>query len=82
MKDEQIKQVKEKQGTEILHIPTVMGAVVVTYNIKGVGKGLKLTPDVLADIFLGKITKWKWSDKSRFFNGLNFYYQQIFLQGI
>ncbi len=58
MSEEQMKQVKEKQGTEILHIPTVMGAVVVTYNLKSVGKGLKLTPEVLSDIYLGKITKW------------------------
>lgn len=43
---------------KILHIPTVMGAVVVTYNIPGVGKGLKLTPEVLSGIYLGKITKW------------------------
>jgi phosphate transport system substrate-binding protein len=35
-----------------------MGAVVVTYNLPGIGNGLKLTPDVLADIFLGKINKW------------------------
>jgi phosphate transport system substrate-binding protein len=52
--DEQLNSAPGK----ILHIPTVMGAVVVTYNIPGVGKGLKLTADVLADIFLGKITKW------------------------
>jgi len=52
--DEQLKSAPGK----ILHIPTVMGAVVVTYNIPGVGKGLKLTSDVLADIFLGKVTKW------------------------
>ena len=58
MSEEQMKQVKDKQKTDILHIPTVMGAVVVTYNVKGLGKGFKLTPDVLADIFLGKITKW------------------------
>jgi phosphate transport system substrate-binding protein len=58
MSEEQMKQVKEKQGTDILHIPTVMGAVVVTYNLPGVSKGLKITPDVLADIYLGKITKW------------------------
>src|SRR5512140_706833 len=45
MTDEQLAQVKTKQGTEILHIPTVMGAVVVTYNIPGVGKTLRLTPD-------------------------------------
>ncbi|WP_243374113.1 phosphate ABC transporter substrate-binding protein PstS [Geotalea sp. SG265] len=42
----------------LLHIPTVMGAVVVTYNIPGVGKGLKLTPETLADIYLGKLNKW------------------------
>jgi len=52
--DEQLKSAPGK----ILHIPTVMGAVVVTYNIPGIGKGLKMTPDVLADIYLGKITKW------------------------
>ncbi len=58
MKDSEIKQVKDKLGKEILHIPTVMGAVVLAYNIKSVGKGLKLTPSVLSDIFLGKINKW------------------------
>jgi len=42
----------------IFHIPTVMGAVVPAYNLPGVEKGLKLTPDVIADIFLGNITKW------------------------
>jgi phosphate transport system substrate-binding protein len=52
--DEQLKSAPGR----ILHIPTVMGAVVVTYNIPGIGKGLKLTPDVLADIYLGKITRW------------------------
>ncbi len=52
--DAQLKSVPGR----ILHIPTVMGAVVVTYNIPGTGKGLKLTPDVLADIFLGKVSKW------------------------
>lgn len=43
---------------KLLHIPTVMGAVVVTYNLPGVPKGLKLKVDDVADIFLGKITKW------------------------
>jgi phosphate transport system substrate-binding protein len=41
---------------DAVHIPTVLGAVVVTYNAPFTG--LKLTPAVLADIFLGKITKW------------------------
>jgi phosphate transport system substrate-binding protein len=42
----------------IYHIPTVMGAVVIAYNVEGVAKGLKLSGDVLADIYLGKITQW------------------------
>src|SRR5207248_11790303 len=41
----------------LLHIPTVLGAVVATYNLPGNPK-LSFTPDMLADIFLGKITKW------------------------
>lgn len=43
--------------TTVLHIPTCLGAVVVTYNLPGSPK-LNFTPDVIADIFLGKITKW------------------------
>src|SRR4051794_26681539 len=42
----------------ILHFPTVMGAVVVTYNVQGVATGLKLTPEAIANVFLGNITKW------------------------
>ena len=54
----QMKEIKDKQGSDILHFPTVMGAVVLTYNLPGVGNDLKMTPEVLADIYLGKITKW------------------------
>ncbi len=42
----------------ILHFPTVLGAVVPVYNIPGVNAELKFTGPVLADIFMGKITKW------------------------
>ena len=42
----------------ILHIPTAIGAVVIVYNLDGVESGLKLTPDILAGIYLGKITRW------------------------
>jgi len=42
----------------VLHIPTVLGAVVPTYNLPGVAASLKFTPAILADIFLGKLTKW------------------------
>src|SRR6266571_5350812 len=43
---------------ELIHIPTVLGAVVITYNLQGVSKPLRFSPDVIADIFLGKLTKW------------------------
>jgi phosphate transport system substrate-binding protein len=54
MKDEDLKSAPG----EVLHIPTVLGAVVITYNLVGVSQTLKFSPDVIADIFLGKITKW------------------------
>jgi phosphate transport system substrate-binding protein len=53
MTDEQLKAARG----EIVHIPTVLGAVVATYNLPG-NPTLHFTPDVLADIFLGKLTKW------------------------
>jgi len=54
MSDDQIKASK----VPLQHIPTVMGSVVPAYNIPGVKEELKFTPDVLANIFLGKITTW------------------------
>jgi len=42
----------------VLHVPTVLGAVVPTYNLPGLSTPVKFTPEVVADIFLGKITKW------------------------
>ncbi|MGZ7036755.1 MAG: phosphate ABC transporter substrate-binding protein PstS [Thermoanaerobaculia bacterium] len=44
--------------SRILHLPTVLGGVVPIYNIPGVSTDLKFTGKVLADIFMGKITKW------------------------
>jgi phosphate transport system substrate-binding protein len=58
MNDEQLKAFQDKHGFGILHFPTVLGAVVPTYNIPGVTGALNFTPDALAGIFLGKITKW------------------------
>jgi phosphate transport system substrate-binding protein len=54
MTDEQLSQAKSK----ILHIPTVLGAVVPAYNVPGVKTDLKFTGQALAGIFLGKITTW------------------------
>jgi phosphate transport system substrate-binding protein len=58
MNDEQIKAYKTKNGSGILHFPTVLGAVVPTYNIPGVSESLNFTPEALSGIFLGRITKW------------------------
>jgi phosphate transport system substrate-binding protein len=58
MNDEQLKAFQDKHGFGILHFPTVLGADVPTYNIAGVSAELNFTPEAIAGIFLGKITKW------------------------
>ncbi len=58
MNDDQLKVFHDKHGFGLLHFPTVLGAAVPTYNIPGVDAALNFTPDALAGIFLGKITKW------------------------
>jgi phosphate transport system substrate-binding protein len=53
------KQKTEAKGGAILHIPTVAGAEAIVYNLPGIQRGqLKLTPDILADIYLKKINNW------------------------
>jgi phosphate transport system substrate-binding protein len=47
-----------KIGAPVLHIPQASGAVVVTYNLPGDNNNISLTPDIIADIFLGKIKTW------------------------
>lgn len=54
MTDTQLAESKVK----LVHIPTVLGAVVPIYNLPGVSSELKFSPDVLADIYLGKLTNW------------------------
>jgi len=54
MSDEQL----HAAPAPLLHFPTVLGAAVLTYNLQGVQTGLKFTPEAIAGIFLGKITKW------------------------
>lgn len=54
MSDEDLKSA----GSEVLHIPTVLGAVVITYNLEGVKEPLKLTGQNISDIYLGNIKKW------------------------
>jgi phosphate transport system substrate-binding protein len=54
MSDDEMSKLK----TPALHIPTVLGAVVLTYNLPEVTKQLMLTGPVVADIYMGKVTKW------------------------
>ncbi len=68
MSDEQLSQAK----TKILHIPTVMGAVVPAYNVPGVSGEVKFTPEVLAGIFLQKITNWNDPAIAKVNPGVNF----------
>lgn len=55
MSDDEMSKAK---GGPILHIPTVLGAVVITYNVPGLTVPLNLTGKAIADIFSGRITKW------------------------
>ena len=54
MTDEQIAGAK----VQVMAIPTVLGAVVPIYNLPGIAQDLNFSPDVIANIYLGKITKW------------------------
>jgi len=54
LNDEQTKKI----GVPALHIPMASGAVVITYNLPGDNNNIVLTPDVITDIFLGKIKSW------------------------
>lgn len=49
---------RKAMGAPVIHIPTVAGAVAIVYTLPGDPKGLHLTSDVIADMFLGVITNW------------------------
>jgi phosphate transport system substrate-binding protein len=57
MKDDEIATA-QKKGSDPVHVPTVLGAVTISYNLDGVEQGLKLDGKTAADIFLGKVKKW------------------------
>jgi phosphate transport system substrate-binding protein len=54
MSEDEVKKAPRK----ILHIPTTLGSVVITYNVDGVSEPLKITPEALSEIYLGKVKKW------------------------
>src|SRR4051812_823651 len=56
MTDDELKAASKKGDP--VHVPTVFGAVTVSYNLDEVDKGLKLDGPTVADIFLGKVKKW------------------------
>lgn len=58
MTNQELAEAQQKRGTAILHFPTALGADVPSYNIPGVTAELKFTPQALAGIYLGHITKW------------------------
>ncbi len=68
MSDDELKAA----GAPVLHIPTVLGAVVVTYNIPGLKNSIKLDATTLADIFRGQITKWNDARITALNKGMNF----------
>jgi phosphate transport system substrate-binding protein len=72
MTDGQLAEAQTKRKTKILNIPSVLGAVVPAYNIPGVSGEVKFTPDALAGIFLGKITKWNDKAITGANSGVNF----------
>lgn len=68
MSDQELAGAK---GGPVLHIPTVLGAVVITYNVPGLTAPINLTASAIADIFAGKITKWSDTRISSLNRGVN-----------
>jgi phosphate transport system substrate-binding protein len=73
MTDKQLQDAKMK----ILHIPTVLGADVPAFNVPGLSGEVKFTPEALAGIFLGKISKWNDKEITSANPGMNFPDQPI-----
>lgn len=71
MSDEQLKHFRTKRGFGVLHFPAVMGGNVPAYNVPGVTTAINFTPDALAGIFLGKITKWNDMELAKANPGVN-----------
>jgi phosphate transport system substrate-binding protein len=77
MTDEQLKEAESKLNTKVLNLPTVLGGVVPVYNIPGVTAELKFTGELLADIYLGKVSHWNDKAIASLNPGVNFPSQEI-----
>ena len=71
MNEVQLKEFTDKRMSHVLHFPTVMGADVPVYNLPGVTAQLNFTGQALADIFLGKLTKWNDPELAKANPGVN-----------
>ncbi|MEO6695035.1 MAG: phosphate ABC transporter substrate-binding protein PstS [Ignavibacteria bacterium] len=58
MSEEEIQKANLKNNNSILHIPTVIGSVVLAYNIPGIDKNINLSPEAIAGIYMGSIKRW------------------------
>jgi len=58
MSNEEIEKANTKNNNSIIHIPTVIGSVVMTYNVPGIDKNINLSPEAITGIYLGTIKKW------------------------
>jgi phosphate transport system substrate-binding protein len=72
MTDSQLAEAQGKRKTKILNFPSVLGADVPAYNVPGVSGDVKFTPEALAGIFLGRITKWNDKAITSVNPGINF----------
>ncbi|HAY35255.1 MAG TPA: phosphate ABC transporter substrate-binding protein PstS [Ignavibacteria bacterium] len=58
MSDDEIQKANSKNNNKIIHIPTVIGSVVVTYNLPGIQESINLTGEIVSKIYMGDIKKW------------------------
>jgi phosphate transport system substrate-binding protein len=71
LKPEELAAAKTAGGTDVVQVPTVLGAITISYNVSGVETGLKLDGATIADIFSGKITKWNDAKIASLNSGVN-----------
>src|SRR5919204_5741892 len=70
MKDDELAAAQQK-GATVIHIPTVVGAIVVTYNLPDVQQPLKMDGQLIGDLFLGKVKKWNDPEIAKQNSGVN-----------
>lgn len=58
LSEKEIEKANNQNSNSIMNIPTVLGSVVISYNIPGVKESLNLTQEAIAKIYMGKITNW------------------------